>query len=118
MGLFSSGTDPSVAARQEEQRRKAEIAAGQRRIEGIFSGPEREQQIQDFIDAQRGLLFSDLNREHEDTGRQLKFSLARSGLSEATGSLAPAISSVNSARLGGLNNLLDMLPRVLRRCSG
>ena len=81
MGLFSSGNDASQAAAAEERRRKAEIAAGQRRIEGIFSSPERNQQIEEFIAAQRSLLFSDLNRTGDENTRQLKFSLARSGLS-------------------------------------
>lgn len=77
---FSSGPDPSVAAEEAERRRQAEIAAAQRRVEGIFSSPQREAQIQDFINAQRGFLQSDLDREHRDNQLQTKFATARSGL--------------------------------------
>ena len=86
MGLLSflfggSGNDAADEAAAEEARRKAKLVEDQRRIEGIFSSPEREQQIEDFIGSQRGLLQSDLTREKEENDRQLKFALARSGLS-------------------------------------
>jgi hypothetical protein len=82
MGIFGGGSNKAAkAATEEEERRKAEIKASQARLEGIFSSPERNQQIEDFIGSQRGLLQSDLNREKEEQDRQLKFSLARSGLS-------------------------------------
>ena len=79
--LFDSGPDPAAAAAEAERQRKAEIAAAQRRVEGIFSSPEREQQILDFINAQRGYLQSDLDRQHTRNQLQTKFATARSGLS-------------------------------------
>ena len=79
--LFGGGGNAVEEARREEERRKAEITAGQRRIEGIFSSSERAKQIEDFIASQRGLLQTDLNRTQEQNQRQLKFSLARGGLS-------------------------------------
>lgn len=79
--LFDSGPDPAAAAAEAEKQRKAEIAAAQRRVEGIFSSPAREQQILDFINSQRGYLQSDLNREHKQNQLQTKFATARSGLS-------------------------------------
>jgi hypothetical protein len=78
------GSSPNKAYKQQkadEERRRREIEAGQRRIEAIFSAPERQKQIQDFIDAQREFYQSDLDREHRDAGLKLKFALARSGLS-------------------------------------
>ena len=81
-GLFGGGSNKAAKeAAAQEERRQAEIKASQARLEGIFSSPERNQQIEDFIASQRGLLQSDLNREKGDQDRQLKFSLARSGLS-------------------------------------
>jgi hypothetical protein len=81
-GLFGGGNnDAFKEAEAQEAARQAKLTADQRRLEGIFSSPEREQQIQDFIAAQRGYLQSDLDREKEEQDRQLKFSNARSGLS-------------------------------------
>jgi len=79
--LGGGGGNAAEEARREEERRKAEITAGQRRIEGIFGSPERQKQIEDFIASQRDFLQTDLNRTQGENQRQLKFSLARSGLS-------------------------------------
>jgi len=81
-GLFGGGKNKALDQAEENERiRQAEIDAGYKKIEGIFSSPERNQQIEDFIGSQRGLLQSDLNREKGKQDRELKFSLARSGLS-------------------------------------
>ena len=79
--LFGTGPDPAEAAAEAEKKRKEEIAAAQRRIEGIFSSPSREKEILDFIGAQRGYLQSDLDRQHTKNRLQTKFATARSGLS-------------------------------------
>jgi hypothetical protein len=71
----------SKAAEAAEAKRKAEITAGQQRIEGIFSSPERQQQYDDFVNSQRQYLQQDLDREHRDNTLQTKFATARSGLS-------------------------------------
>jgi hypothetical protein len=68
-------------AKRDEEAKQREIQLAQRRIEGIFNSPERDRQIQDFIDATRGFYVTDLDRQHGDAGRNLKFALARSGLS-------------------------------------
>lgn len=82
MGLFGGGSDKAVkAANAAEEERQRELQAAQRRIESIFNSPERNQQIEQFIDAQRSYLQSDLDRSHADNSRELKFATARSGLS-------------------------------------
>jgi len=78
---FGSTNKATRAAEEAERQRQAEITGAQRRIEGIFSSPEREQQYNDFVASQRGYLQSDLNRTHADAQRQTKFATARSGLS-------------------------------------
>jgi hypothetical protein len=78
---FGSSNKATRAAEEAEAKRKAEITAGQKRIEGIFSSPERQQQYEDFISSQRGYLQSDLDREHRENVRKTKFATARSGLS-------------------------------------
>src|SRR5690606_32769302 len=69
------------AANAAEEQRQRDLQAAQRRIESIFNSPERNQQIEQFIDAQRSYLQSDLDRSHADNSRELKFATARSGLS-------------------------------------
>ena len=77
MGSSSSGA--SRAAQAAEDKRREDIKLTQKRIEGIFTSPEREADIQDFINSTRGFLQQDLNREKGINDRQLKFALARSG---------------------------------------
>ena len=74
----SSSKASKAAARAEEARRQA-IEDTQLRIEGIFSAPERESDIQDFINATRGFQQQDLDRTKGINDRQLKFAMARSG---------------------------------------
>lgn len=81
LGLGGGSNKAVKEAERAEAERKAQLAAGQQRIESIFSSPEREQQVQDFIASQRGYLQSDLDREQREAARQTKFATARSGLS-------------------------------------
>ena len=78
---FSSGSSAAKEAQRQEDLRRQQIKATQQRIESIFSSPQREAEIQDFVGSQRNLLQADLAREKEENDRQLKFSLARGGLS-------------------------------------
>lgn len=77
--MGSSSNKASKAAQVAEDKRREDIRLTQQRIEGIFTSPEREADIQDFIDSTRGFLQQDLNREKGINDRQLKFALARSG---------------------------------------
>lgn len=81
MCFGGGGGDAYAQARADEEKRRQEIEAAQRQIESIFSSPERQQQYADFTAAQRAALFSDLDREKQRNDRELKFALARSGLS-------------------------------------
>lgn len=74
----------SKAAQAEEDKRRREIEASQKRIDAIFGSPERQGDILDLENATREFLQSDLDRKKGDTDRQLKFSLARSGLSKGS----------------------------------
>lgn len=79
---FGGGGDGGAAAqaRADEQKRQAEIKAAQKRVEAIFGSPGREMDIADLEAATREFLQSDLDRQHTDTSRNLKFAMARSGL--------------------------------------
>jgi hypothetical protein len=81
MKMGGSSNKAYKQARADEERRRREIQSAQRRIEGIFASPEREQQVRDFINANLALRQSELDRGHRDAGLDLKFALARSGLS-------------------------------------
>ena len=77
--MGSSSNKAAKRAQEAEDKRRADIKATQKRINEIFGSPERESDIQDFINATRQSNQRDLNRTHEDVARNLKFALARSG---------------------------------------
>jgi len=83
--LLGGGTgNASAAAEEAEAQRRAEISAAQQRVEGIFGSAERDSDILDLEDAVRAFLQGDLDRKRTDTARNLKFDLARSGLSKGS----------------------------------
>lgn len=69
-----------VAARMEMERQER-IREAQGRINQVFDNPRRAKDISDFVSATRSKLMEDLNRQNTDAARELKFSLARGGLS-------------------------------------
>jgi len=69
-----------VAARMEMERQER-IRESQGRINQVFDNPRRARDIADFVSATRSRLTDDLNRQNVDAQRELKFSLARGGLS-------------------------------------
>ena len=69
-----------VAARLEMERLER-IRESQGRINQVFDNPRRARDIADFVSATRSKLMEDLNRQNTDAARELKFSLARGGLS-------------------------------------
>ncbi|HEL3740231.1 TPA: hypothetical protein ACOFB9_000739 [Stenotrophomonas maltophilia] len=69
-----------VAARMEMERQER-IREAQGRINQVFDNPRRARDIADFVSATRTKLMDDLNRQNTDAARELKFSLARGGLS-------------------------------------
>jgi hypothetical protein len=77
--MGSSGGSASREAERAEEERRRQIRETQGKIEAIFSSPERERGIQEFIGATRGTLQQRLNRDKADNDRKLKFALARSG---------------------------------------
>lgn len=79
MGGGGSGRAQREAQEAEEQR-QARILAATRRIDRIFSSPERQQQYDDFVSALRSYYTQDANRQKVIADRKQKFALARSGL--------------------------------------
>jgi len=79
--MGSSSNSASREAQAAEDKRRADILATQQRIQEIFGSPEREGQIQDFIGSTRDFLQGDLDRDKLRNDRELKFALARGGLS-------------------------------------
>lgn len=66
-------------AQQAEEDRRRQVSATQRAVEGIYSTPEREAQVQGLIGSTRNFLQTDLDKQNEQTKRQLKFAMARGG---------------------------------------
>lgn len=67
-------------ANRMEQERQAQIAATQGRVNQIFNDPSRAADISDYVGAVREYFTDDLNRQKTDSDRQLRFALARGGL--------------------------------------
>lgn len=78
MGSGGAGRAQQEARAAEEQRRR-EIEGTQRRIETIYSDPNREADIRDVMEATRQYLQGDLDRQNTKASRETKFALARSG---------------------------------------
>lgn len=76
--MCGSSNRAARAAEQAERERQARVGANVESINRAFAG--REGQYADFLDALRSYYTSDLNRQQQDASRQLKFALARSGL--------------------------------------
>lgn len=68
-----------VAARLEMERQAA-IKETQGRVNQVFDNPRRARDISDFVSAVRTKSMEDLARQNADATRELKFSLARGGL--------------------------------------
>lgn len=77
--MGGGGGDASGEARRAEEERQRQVADTQRRIESIFSTPQREQDINQFLEATRGYYRTDADRQQADASRGLRFALARSG---------------------------------------
>lgn len=63
-----------------EMERQANIARAQQRINTVFDNPAREGDIADFVSALRDYQLQDLDRQKADTDRDLRFAMARGGL--------------------------------------
>lgn len=81
------------AAARAEAERQATISANVGRINSAYAG--RENQYADFIDALRKTYGTELTRQQTDASRQLKFGLARGGL---TGGSQAVFAGQNLAR--------------------
>lgn len=82
MGGGGGGASDRIARSQEarERDRLTTIGQGTSKVNSIFDNPGREGEIQQVLGARRGLYTDELTRQKEEADRQLKFSLARSGL--------------------------------------
>ena len=77
---MGGGNDAQRDAERAERERQAAIQNTQRRVEGIFSSPQREKDITDFFNATRQYYRTDADRQQGDAARNTKFALARSGV--------------------------------------
>jgi hypothetical protein len=82
--MGGGGGDQQAAAERAERERRAEVAATQQRIEGIYTSPGRERDINDLVGATRSYLQQDLDRQNAANERSTRFALARSGLSQGS----------------------------------
>jgi hypothetical protein len=89
--MCGGGDKATEAAQRAETERKQQVAAATQAIDRAFAG--RTGQLDDFIAALRGEFTTEAQRQKLDADRQLKFSLARGGL---TGGSAAADAGIRS----------------------
>lgn len=78
---MSGGSNKAAnAANRAEQERQARIAGTQTAVNRVFDSPGRQAEIGDVVNATREYHTQDLNRQKAGADRQLKFALARSGV--------------------------------------
>lgn len=80
MGSSNDAAKAQREAQQAEEARRAAIAETTRRINAVYDAPERQRQYGDFVGAVRDNYVRDAQRQKKVTDRNLKFSMARSGL--------------------------------------
>lgn len=76
--MCGGGGDASREARRQEEERQRQIRDATQAIDRAFAG--RDAQLSDFVSALRDEFQRDAFEQKDDADRQLKFSLARSGL--------------------------------------
>lgn len=80
MGSSNGAERAQREAQQAEEARRAAIADTTRRVNAVYDAPERQRQYNDFVGAVRDNYVRDAQRQKAVTDRNLKFSMARSGL--------------------------------------
>ncbi len=78
--MASTSNKASKQAAANEAARQASITNTQSAVNGVFDGPQRQKDIADYVDATRTYYGDDLSRQKATNDRQLKFALARGGL--------------------------------------
>ncbi len=77
--MGAGSNDAARDAERAERERQAAIQATQRRVDQIFSAPQRERDITDFGSAMRQYFRTDADRQQADAARNTRFALARTG---------------------------------------
>jgi hypothetical protein len=78
---------PSRAAREQQaqaDQRDRDIQDASAQINAIFDNPARAQEVRDYQNAVRQRQMGDLNQQFGDQARNLKFAMARSGLTSGS----------------------------------
>lgn len=79
MGMGGSNKASNEANKAEEERIAA-IKQAQGTINGVFDAPSRKADIADYVNATRGQMNDGLERQKIETDRELRFALARGGM--------------------------------------
>lgn len=77
---MGGNNDAQRAAQREEALRQQRVAEATRRIDNAFDSPTRQAQYAELLNALRGLYRTDADRQKRTADRNLKFSMARAGL--------------------------------------
>lgn len=79
MGMGGGSNRAQREAEAQERQRQEAIRSGTERVRSTFAAPGRQAEIGEFVDATRGLMTNELNRQQRQAVRGNRFALARSG---------------------------------------
>lgn len=99
--MCGGGGDAQAAAERTERERQGRISANVSNINSAYAG--RDPQYQDFVGALREKYNTDLGRQQTDAARQLKFSLAGSGLTGGSQAIAEGRNLSRTAAQGSVD---------------
>jgi hypothetical protein len=78
--MGGSNDSAQRAAQAQQQQQQAAIEQSQAQINAIFDNPQRQADIDDFVNATRQYYQQDLDKQKANADRSLKFALAKAGL--------------------------------------
>lgn len=78
--MGGSNDSAQKAAQAQQQQQQAAITQSQAQINSVFNNPQRQSDIDDFVNATRQYYQQDLDKQKANADRSLKFALAKSGL--------------------------------------
>lgn len=78
--MAGSSDSAQKAAQAQQQAEQAAIQGSQAQINAVFDNPQRQNDINDFVNATKAYYNRELDRQKADADRNLTFALARSGL--------------------------------------
>lgn len=97
-----AGEEADAAAYEGDRQQRIDVTRG--RIDAAFDDPRRQKQYEDYANAMRDYMGTELVREKRDAARNLKFALAKAGQTGGSQSVDANAQLGNEFQRGALQN--------------